>query len=143
MRTTFVLLVFSLMMLGCTQMPMEKPAPKPPEVLVTEAVAETIVDFEEFTGHTEAKNMVEVKARATGYLDKVHFKDGDTVKEGDLLLEIDPRPYQTEVQRAEAAVYQSEVKFRRLDSDFKRVAALRQTKVDQPGGFRQGPRRSR
>jgi len=128
MRTTFVLLVFSLMMLGCTQKPMEKPAPKPPEVLVTEAVAETIVDFEEFTGHTEAKNMVEVRARVTGYLDKVYFADGDTVKEDDVLFEIDPRPYQTEVQRAEAAVYQSEVKFRRLDLDFKRVAALRQTR---------------
>ena len=129
MRTiTILLLMLSLSTVACTPKLVEKPPAKPPEVLVTSAVTETIVDFEEFTGHTESKNMIEIKARVTGYLDKVHFKDGDTVKEGDLLLEIDPRPYQTEVQRAEAAVFQSEVKFKRLDSEFRRAVNLRLSK---------------
>jgi RND family efflux transporter MFP subunit len=113
---------------GCAPKQADKPAVKPAEVLVTEAVTEMIVDYEEFTGHTEAKNMIEIKARVTGYLDKVHFKDGDTVKEGDLLLEIDPRPYQTEVAKSEATLFQCEVKFKRLDTEFRRASGLRLSK---------------
>ena len=85
-------MLLSLLTLGCTPKPMEKPAAKPPEVLTTLAVSETIVDFEEFTGHTEAKNMIEIRARVTGYLDKVNFKEGGLVKKGQILFEIDPRP---------------------------------------------------
>src|SRR6187402_3436680 len=101
---------------------------KPPEVLVTSAITDEIIDFEDFTGHTESKNMIEIKARVTGHLDKVYFKDGDTVKEGDVLFEIDPRPYRVELQRADAAVLQSEVRFKRLEVDLARATLLRQSK---------------
>jgi RND family efflux transporter MFP subunit len=113
-----------LLAIGCSPPQAPKPALKPAEVLVTEAVTDSIVDYEEFTGRTEAKNMIEVKARATGYLDKVHFKDGDIVKEGDLLFEIDPRTYQTEVAKADATLYQANTKFNRLDTEFKRATKL-------------------
>jgi membrane fusion protein, multidrug efflux system len=137
-----LLILLTLVTFGCGLKQVDKPAVKPAEVLVTEAVTETIVDYEEFTGHTEAKNMIEIKARVTGYLDKVHFKDGDTIKEGDLLLEIDPRPYQTEVAKAEATLFQCEVKFKRLDAEFRRASGLRQSKAisqeefDRIGGDR-------
>jgi RND family efflux transporter MFP subunit len=129
------LLVFLISLIGCNANAPVKPMIKPPEVLITQAITEQIVDFEDFTGHTESRNMVEVKARVTGYLEKVHFKDGDTVKEGDLLFEIDPRPYQVEVQRAEAALTQSEVRFKRLDVDLVRASNLRQTKAISPEDF--------
>src|SRR5437879_915161 len=55
---------------GCNPRPQAKATAPPPEVLVTDAISDTITDFEEFTGYTDAKNMVEVRARVTGYLDK-------------------------------------------------------------------------
>ena len=122
-------LMFSFLIIGCAQKPVEKPPAKPPEVLVTDAVTDTIVDFEEFTGHTEAKNMIEVKARVTGYLRGVRFKDGDFVKEGQTLFEIEPHPFQIEVQKAEATLHKWEVKFERMDADYRRATVSRQRGV--------------
>ena len=68
--------------------------------------------------------MVEVRARVNGYLEKVNFKDGDEVKEGAVLFEIDPRPYEAEVARTEAAVGQSEAHYKRLEADLKRARSL-------------------
>lgn len=112
--------------LGCAEKPQVKVEVKAPEVLVTEASSDYIIDYEEFTGRTEAKNTVEVKSRVQGFLDKVHFRDGDTVKEGDLLFEIDPRPYLSELQRAEASLVQNQARLKRLELDYQRVVTLRQ-----------------
>ncbi|HZZ78532.1 MAG TPA: efflux RND transporter periplasmic adaptor subunit [Gemmataceae bacterium] len=131
----FALLLLSLTAAGCSEKAAPKPAIKRAEVLVTPAVTDTIIDYEEFTGRTESKSMIEVKARATGYLDKVHFKDGDTVKEDDLLFEIDPRPYQTEVAKADAALYQAETKFRRLDTEYQRAKTLQKANAISPEEF--------
>lgn len=121
-------LALSFLLLGCNQPAGEKPQVKAPEVLVTAAVVETITDFEDFTGHTEARNMIEIKSRVTGYLDKVHFTDGATVKEGDPLFDIDPRPYRVELQKAVASLTQAEVRFKRLEHDLARAQMLRQSK---------------
>ena len=67
-----------------------------------------VVDFEDFTGRTDAIYSVEIRSRVTGYLEKVHFKDGDEVKEGAALFDIDDRPYRAEMNRTEAALAQSE-----------------------------------
>src|SRR5262249_44362417 len=69
------------------------PARKPPLVRVSMPLTDTVEDFEDFTGRTDAIYSVTVNARVTGYLDKVNFVDGTEVNEGDLLFEIDPRPY--------------------------------------------------
>ncbi len=122
-----ILALLSSFAFGCEQKTPEKAAAKPPEVLVIEAVTQTITDFEEFTGHTESKNMIEVKARVTGYLQKVRFKDGDTVKEGDTLFEIDPRPYQNDLNRAKSLVEQSKAIFIRADANFRRATVSRQS----------------
>src|SRR5436309_15943447 len=60
--------------------------------------------YEEFTGRTAAIPIVDIKARATGYLEKVLFQDGDDVKAGQLLYEIDPRTYAADVKAAQGAV---------------------------------------
>lgn len=126
-HSLFLVALFALA--GCNNQPAGvKPQGKPPEVLVTPTVMETITDFEDFTGHTEARNMIEIKSRVTGYLDKVHFKDGDTVKEGDPLFEIDPRPYEVELLKANAAMTQADVRFKRLEHDLARAQMLRQSK---------------
>jgi RND family efflux transporter MFP subunit len=72
----------------------------PPEVTVGNPVAREITDYFEFPGQTAAVGEVEVRARVTGYIVKVNFEDGQEVKKGDLLFEIDPRPYQAALDRA-------------------------------------------
>jgi RND family efflux transporter MFP subunit len=80
----------------------EKAAPPPPAPKVTVAHPEEreLVDQDEYTGWLEAAETVEVRARVRGHIAKIHFTDGQIVKKGDLLFEIDPRPFQAELQRA-------------------------------------------
>jgi RND family efflux transporter MFP subunit len=118
----FSLLGFSLA--GCEAKKAAAPPPKPEKVTVSQPVYDTVTDFEDFTGRTDAVFTVEVRARVTGYLDKVLFKDGDEVKEDDPLFEIDPRPYKHEYDRTEAALAQAEAHLKRLEADYKRAANL-------------------
>ncbi len=89
----------ALVLAGCTKPALKPPAP-PPEVTVAKPVVREVTDYFEFPGQTEAVDMVEIRARVTGYLDKVNFVDGQNVKKGELLYEIDPRPYQAALDRA-------------------------------------------
>ena len=109
---------------GCERPQPKTAAPKPPLVMVATPTSEYITDYEDFTGRTDAIYSVEIRARVTGYLDKVHFKDGDDVKEGDLLFEIDPRLYKADFDRAAATVSQNEAHLKRLDADYNRAKKL-------------------
>jgi RND family efflux transporter MFP subunit len=82
-------------------------------VSVTRPLAREVTDYEDFAGRAQAVSTVELHAHVTGYLVKAPFKDGDRVKQGDLLFEIDPRPYQAELDRAEAEVARCEARLRR------------------------------
>ena len=113
-------------MVGCmrSQAQPAGPPPEPPEVLVSLPIVREVTDYADFPGRTEAVNAIEVRARVTGYLDKVNFKEGSDVKQGDLLFEIDPRPYQAELNRAEANVVQAQARFSRLEADYQRAQGL-------------------
>src|SRR5262245_10276026 len=113
---------------GCGQKAPENGPPKPPEVEVAYPVRQEVTDYEELTGRTDAVKMVEVRARATGYLDKINFEDGDVVKEGQVLFEINPGTYKPEYERAEAAVEQAVARRNRLEKDFKRADDLLKAK---------------
>lgn len=91
---------------------------------MTVPVVREITDYEEYSGRIEAVASVEVRARVTGYLDKVLFKEGTEVKQGDPLFEIDPRSYLADLKRTEAIVLQSEAHLQRLQLDYNRAAAL-------------------
>ena len=109
---------------GCAK-PKPKPADsKPPEVLVSQPTTEDVTDYEEFIGHIEAVQSVEVRARVTGYLNKVHFTDGAEVNQGDLLFEIDDRPYQAEHDRAQSTLEQGKAHLSRLNKDHSRAESL-------------------
>ena len=71
----------------------QAPAPPPPEVSVALPVTKEVTEWDDFTGRLEPIKSVEVRARVSGYLNSIHFKDGQEVKSGDLLFVIDPRPY--------------------------------------------------
>ncbi len=78
--------------------------PEPPQVTVAKPVVRDIVEDDEFVGRFEAVDEVAVRSRVAGYLDKVHFRDGALVKEGDLLFTIDQRPYQATFDAAKSRV---------------------------------------
>src|SRR3979490_107188 len=73
--------------------------PAPVEVNVAEVICKQIGDSDEFTGRLEAVNTVEVRPRVSGYLQSVRFKEGAIVRQGELLFQIDARPFQAEVDR--------------------------------------------
>ena len=66
----------------------------PPEVTVSKPVQKDIVNWEEFTGRVAAVNLVKITPRVSGYIVDIRFNEGDIVHKGDLLFQIDPRPYQ-------------------------------------------------
>ena len=80
--------------------------PPPPKVTVSQPVLRSVVDHLEFTGNTQAINTVELRARVQGYLEKVYFKDGDTVKKGQRLFLIQQDTYQAQLKQAEAQILQ-------------------------------------
>src|SRR5207253_11412470 len=77
-------------------------APPPPKVTVAKPIKRTIVDQDEYVGRFVPVDVVEIRARVSGYLDKLHFTDGQIVKQGDLLFTIDNRPYQNTLDQARA-----------------------------------------
>ncbi|MBW8724609.1 MAG: efflux RND transporter periplasmic adaptor subunit [Inquilinus limosus] len=77
-------------------------APPPPPVTAASPLVKKITEYDEFTGRYEATARVEVRARVSGYLQSINFADGATVKQGDVLFVIDPRPYQATVDSAKA-----------------------------------------
>jgi RND family efflux transporter MFP subunit len=105
---------------GCGKQPAVVEKGKLPEVMVSLPVEKMVLDNEEFTGRTDAKRNVTVRARVSGYLQKVGFKEGSDVKEGDTLFEIDPRTYQADFDRTDANVRQAEANLKTLQSNFSR-----------------------
>ncbi len=96
----------------------------PPKVTVAHPVIRQVSDYVDFTGRLEAAQKVDLRARVTGALTKVRCRPGMAVKKGELLFEIDPRPYQIEVAKAEAEVRRAEIRARRGEDDLKRARAL-------------------
>ncbi len=108
---------------GCQQAASGRPALKPVAVYDL-PVTRTVTDYEEFPGQTDAIISVQVRARVSGYMTQVYFKDGDLVNEGNLLFEIDPRQYKAEFERAEGNVQQIEAHRRRLEKEYHRARNL-------------------
>jgi RND family efflux transporter MFP subunit len=93
-------LVLLLAAAGCSSK--AAPAPQAPQVTVATAVQREVNDWDEFTGRIEPVESVAIRPRVSGYIERIGFTEGGTVQKGDLLFVIDPRPYRTELARAEA-----------------------------------------
>ena len=113
------------------------PAPKPAVVTVETPVANEVTDYEDFTGRTMAQPQIEIRPHVTGYLDKIYFKEGADVKQGDMLYEIDPRPYQAEVDRAQGNLTQAEAHLKRLNADLQRGKTMLPNRTISPEAFDQ------
>ena len=99
-------------------------AKKPLEVDVRLPETRTLVEHEEFAGRLVAAEGIEIKARVSGELEKVLFKDGDDVAAGQPLFEIDARPYQAEFDRTVALVAQLESRVQKLSRQESRAKNL-------------------
>src|SRR5262245_21412752 len=92
---------------GCERASAPPPAPQPAKVAVSYPVERKVTDYADFTGRTAAVDAVEVRARVSGYLNEIKFKEGALVKRGDTLFVIDPRPFVAELDRAKAQLEQA------------------------------------
>ena len=98
--------------------------PPPPTVTIAQPIQKEVMEWDEYSGWLEATQTVEVRARVSGYLDKVLFKDGAKVKKGDLLFVIDPRPFQAELDRVEAELTRARARLELAKNDLDRAERL-------------------
>jgi len=113
---------------GCKQST-QAPALPPPPVTIATPIHKEIVEWDEYTGRTEAIESVDVRPRVSGYIDQISFKDGQLVKPGDVLFVIDPRPYQDVLDQAKANLQDAEALRQLKVANFARAEKLFQNKV--------------
>ncbi|MGA0597745.1 efflux RND transporter periplasmic adaptor subunit [Enterovirga sp. CN4-39] len=101
--------------------------PPPPAVSVAKPVVKKIVEQDDFIGRFDAVDTVDLRARVTGYLEKVHFEDGAIVKAGELLFTIDPRPYETALRSAQASLASATARSEFAQTDLERATTLQRT----------------
>ena len=103
-----------------------KPVPQrpPAEVTVAPAVAKQVSDWDEFSGHFEPVDAVEIRPRVSGFVQRVAFTEGAIVRRGDPLFYIDARPYQAEVDRAAADLERTKTRAQLAQGEHERAQRL-------------------
>jgi membrane fusion protein, multidrug efflux system len=117
---------------GCRRREASAPPPESPVIPISHPVSRQIADYVYYTGRTDAVKTAEIRARVTGYLTQMPFKEGAEIKAGDLLFEIDPRPYQAKYDAANAQLQQKDSTYR-----LARAENARSKRIDQnvPGSI--------
>ena len=113
---------------GCKQST-PVPALPPPPVTVATPIHKEIVEWDEYTGRTEAVESVDIRPRVSGYIDQIKFKDGQLVKPGDVLFVIDQRPYQHVLDQDKANLEKADAQRQLKEANFARAQNLFQNKV--------------
>jgi RND family efflux transporter MFP subunit len=120
-----LLVLLAPALLGCGKNQQQgAPQQPPPAVTVAKPVKRTIVDQDEYVGRFVPVDAVEVRARVSGYLEKVHFDDGQVVKQGDLLFTIDKRPFQNTLDQARANLETAKSNLEYTQADLERGRQL-------------------
>ena len=121
--TAAVLIGLAPVLAACGQS-QQQAAPPPPQVTVAKPVKRALVDQDEYVGRFVPIDVVEVRARVSGYLDQVHFQDGQIVKQGDLLFSIDRRPFEATAAQTRATLAQARANLAFAESDLARGSQL-------------------
>ena len=131
-RVTFGLLaVIGIALAGRTLIGAQPPAvapaapPPPPEVTVSVPLKQKIASWTSFTGQFSAVDRVELRAQVSGYLTEIHFVDGQLVNKGDVLFQIDPRPYEIALQLARAGLQTAQAGLELANQQLARTTELR------------------
>src|SRR5882672_8603982 len=126
LRTASLLTILLLPALAaCGRQSQSQPqASPPPQVTIAKPVSKMVADQDEYVGRFVAVESVEVRARVLGYLQAIHFKDGQMVKEGDLLFTIDRRPFQIALAQTQASLAQARATLAFAESDLARAQGL-------------------
>jgi membrane fusion protein, multidrug efflux system len=127
MRIWFCLFA-GLCAIGCSHGPEAAP-PSAPTVTVAVPLERTVQDFKDFTGRTDAVETVSVRARVSGYITKIPFKEGTEVKKGDVLFEIDVRPYKAVLDQATGQLEQAKAAATLAEANYKRAKELANQRV--------------
>jgi membrane fusion protein, multidrug efflux system len=109
---------------GCTRTAAQPADPPAPQVTVADVVSRDITEWDEVTGRLEAVNTVAVRPRVSGYVAAVRFEEGAIVHRGDLLFQIDPRPFETETDRLRAELARARATVQRATSELQRAGRL-------------------
>ena len=126
--TTALLLApvaLTLFLSACTQTAAQQAPPPPPQVTVANVIERDVTEWDEFTGRLQAVDSVEVRPRVSGFVSAVRFSEGAMVRKGDLLFQIDSRPFQTEVDRLTAELARTRATVQRANSELQRAERLR------------------
>jgi multidrug efflux system membrane fusion protein len=110
---------------GCTRTAAQPGPPPPPKVTVAAVLDRPVTEWDEFTGRLEAVDAVAVRPRVSGYVSAVRFDEGAVVQQGNLLFQIDPRPFQAEVDRLQAERGRADAIAERAASELQRAERLR------------------
>ncbi|UZR96883.1 efflux RND transporter periplasmic adaptor subunit [Chondrinema litorale] len=125
-----LLMLSGLVMIGCSSANSPDSAPASYlSVPVAHPVKMNITEWDEYSGRFRAMKRVEVRARVSGFIDAVKFKDGDMVKKGDVLFIIDQRPFNIALQQAKAQLEQAKAQEKQAQSSFERVKSLQGSKA--------------
>jgi len=123
-RVALMVMALGPALAGCGEGAPKQAAPPPPAVTVAKPQKQTVTDFDEYVGRFIAVDSVEIRARVSGYLQKVDFKDGQIVKQGDLLFAIDRRPFETALAQVRATLAQARANLAYAESDLGRASQL-------------------
>jgi RND family efflux transporter MFP subunit len=123
-RVACVIAMLAPALAGCGEGAPKQAAPPPPAVTVAKPTKQTVTDYDEYVGRFVSVDMVEMRARVSGYLEKIGFQDGQLVKQGDLLFTIDRRPFETTVAQTKAQLAQARANLAFAESDLARGAQL-------------------
>jgi len=128
-RVAFAGVALTSLLAGCGGGAAGGGGPPPPRVTVATVAAREITQWDEFTGRVAAVETVDLTPRVGGYIEKISFKEGQEVKEGDVLFIIDARSYKAEFERAEAEVARGRSRVALAESELKRAKSLADSKA--------------
>ena len=125
-RLTFGLVTFVAIAVGCSEKTSPPPQRPAPEVTVITVETRDIPYVPNFVAQTESSQQVNIVARVSGFLNKIAYKEGDFVKQGQLLFELDPAPFQAQLQAARGEVQAQQARFTTAQANLGRVKPLAQ-----------------
>src|SRR5947209_6555042 len=114
---------FVLLAMGCEK-PAARSEPPPPKVSVAHPEMRELIDYDQYNGWLDAVDTVEVRARVRGHINKIYFTDGQLVKKGDKLIDLDPRPFESDLERANDQQKIAEAQLVAAQKEFARLKEL-------------------